>query len=60
MTVSANTAISSPSGARIVIVDDDPGVRELLTEFLVENGFGAEAVANGAACATGWSGANAT
>lgn len=49
MTVSANTAISSPSGARIVIVDDDPGVRELLTEFLVENGFGAEAVANGAA-----------
>ena len=35
--------------ARIVIVDDDPGLRELLTEFLVENGLGVEAVANGAA-----------
>ncbi len=35
--------------ARIVIVDDDPGLRELLTEFLVENGLGVEAVANGTA-----------
>jgi two-component system OmpR family response regulator len=45
----ANAAIPTATGARIVIVDDDPGVRELLTEFLVDNGFGAEAVANGAA-----------
>lgn len=49
MTINAPIAIPGTSGARIVIVDDDPGVRELLTEFLVENGFGAEAVANGAA-----------
>lgn len=35
--------------SRIVIVDDDPGIRELLTEFLVDNGLGAEAVASGAA-----------
>ncbi|WP_242187752.1 response regulator transcription factor [Sphingomonas sp. CARO-RG-8B-R24-01] len=45
----AQAALPIASGARIVIVDDDPGVRELLTEFLVENGFGAEGVANGAA-----------
>lgn len=37
------------SGARIVIVDDDPGVRELLTGFLVDHGFGAEAVGSGKA-----------
>ncbi len=42
-------ATATATGARIVIVDDDPGVREMLAEFLVENGFGAEGVANGAA-----------
>lgn len=36
-------------GARIVIVDDDPGLRELLTEFLVDHGLRAEAVESGAA-----------
>ncbi|MGA1797797.1 response regulator [Sphingomonas sp. 4RDLI-65] len=36
-------------GARVVIVDDDPGLRELLTEFLVDHGLRAEAVESGAA-----------
>lgn len=35
-------------GARIIIVDDDPGLRELLTAFLVDHGLRAEAVENGA------------
>lgn len=35
--------------ARIIIVDDDPGLRELLTEFLVDHGLRAEAVESGAA-----------
>ncbi|MGW8281136.1 response regulator [Sphingomonas aurantiaca] len=35
--------------ARVIIVDDDPGLRELLTEFLVDNGLGVEAVSSGAA-----------
>ncbi|RYF10689.1 MAG: response regulator [Oxalobacteraceae bacterium] len=35
--------------ARIVIVDDDPGLRELLTGFLVDHGLHAEAVESGAA-----------
>ena len=39
-------------GARIVIVDDDPGLRELLTEFLVDHGLRAEAVDSGAALRT--------
>lgn len=34
--------------ARIIIVDDDPGLRELLTEFLVDHGLRAEAAENGA------------
>ncbi len=38
--------------ARIVIVDDDPGLRELLTGFLVDHGLRAEAVASGAALRT--------
>lgn len=36
-------------GARIVVVDDDSGLRELLTEFLVDHGLRAEAVDSGAA-----------
>ena len=35
--------------AQIVIVDDDPGLRELLAGFLVDNGLGVEVVASGAA-----------
>ncbi len=38
-----------PESPRIVIVDDDPGLRELLTEFLVDHGLRAEAVESGAA-----------
>ncbi|MEG3166247.1 response regulator [Sphingomonas sp. PB2P19] len=33
--------------ARIIIVDDDPSLRELLTEFLVDRGLRAEAVESG-------------
>lgn len=41
-----------PEAARIVIVDDDPGLRDLLTEFLVDHGLQAEAVESGAALRT--------
>ncbi len=41
-----------PEGARIVIVDDDPGLRDLLAEFLVGHGLQAEAVESGAALRT--------
>ncbi len=47
MTPPGATAAGAES-ARIVIVDDDPGLRELLTEFLVDHGLRAEAVENGA------------
>jgi two-component system OmpR family response regulator len=40
---------AQPESARVVIVDDDPGLRELLTEFLVDHGLRAEAVESGAA-----------
>ncbi len=33
----------------IVIVDDDPGLRDLLAGYLFDNGLGVEAVSNGAA-----------
>jgi two-component system OmpR family response regulator len=35
--------------ARVIIVDDDPGLRELLTEFLIDHGLRAEGVDSGAA-----------
>jgi len=44
---SANAA--ADDRARIVIVDDDPGLRELLAGFLVDHGLQAEAVESGAA-----------
>lgn len=34
---------------RVIVVDDDPGLRELLTGFLVDHGLRAEAVDSGAA-----------
>ncbi len=39
----------APVAPRIVIVDDDPGIRELLTDYLTSHSLGAEAVASGAA-----------
>ena len=40
---------SAQEPPRIIVVDDDPELRELLTEFLVGNGLDAEAVPSGAA-----------
>lgn len=40
---------AQPEGARIVIVDDDPRLRELLVEFLLDHGLQVEAVDSGAA-----------
>ncbi len=40
---------AQPAAARIVIVDDDPGLRDLLAEFLVDHGLQADAVESGAA-----------
>ena len=37
--------------ARILIVDDDPGIREVISDFLVRHGFEADAVADGPALA---------
>lgn len=34
------------AGARVLIVDDDPGVRDVLSEFLVRHGYGVEAAAD--------------
>jgi two-component system OmpR family response regulator len=50
--VFATTEAERPDGARIVVVDDDPGLRDLLTEFLVDHGLRAEAVDGGAALRT--------
>ncbi len=44
----APAEVASPS-ARIVVVDDDPGIRDVITEFLGRHGFDVE----GAADATG-------
>jgi two-component system OmpR family response regulator len=40
---------ASAEGARILIVDDDAGLRELLAAYLIEHGLRAEAVDSGAA-----------
>lgn len=37
--------------ARILIVDDDPGIREVITDFLMRHGFDADAVGDGPAMA---------
>jgi two-component system phosphate regulon response regulator OmpR len=44
--------MSTPAPPRILIVDDDPALRELLTTYLVANGFAVEAVADGVAMRT--------
>jgi two-component system OmpR family response regulator len=48
----ATNETGRPDGARIVVVDDDPGLRDLLTEFLIDHGLQAEAVDSGAALRT--------
>jgi two-component system OmpR family response regulator len=39
---------TSQSAARIVVVDDDPGIRELVSDFLGRHGFEVETAADGA------------
>ncbi|MBU0751306.1 MAG: response regulator [Gammaproteobacteria bacterium] len=41
--------MSTPPPARILVVDDDPGLRDLLAEYLGVNGLTVEAVGDGAA-----------
>ena len=41
--------MSSSAPARILVVDDDPALRDLLAEYLDANGFAVEAVGDGAA-----------
>ena len=48
----SDRAAGVDDSARIVIVDDDPGLRELLSGFLVDHGLRAEAVESGAALRT--------
>ena len=50
MTCAAEALELAPMDApRLLIVDDDPGIRELTTAFLAGHGYGVDAVANGAA-----------
>ena len=44
-----STRARAYGAAQIVIVDDDPGLRDLLAGYLFDNGLGVEAVSNGAA-----------
>jgi len=44
-------SLSGPPGARIVVVDDDAGIRELICEFLSRHGFEVEPAADGPALA---------
>ncbi|MBV8603968.1 MAG: response regulator [Pelomonas sp.] len=41
----------SPFAPHVLVVDDDPAIRELITDYLVENELRVTAVANGAAMA---------
>lgn len=41
--------LSASSSARIVVVDDDPGIRELVSEFLGRHGFEVEGAADATA-----------
>jgi len=42
-----NIAGAAQSAARIVVIDDDPDIRELVSEFLIRHGFDVEAAADG-------------
>lgn len=45
----AGTVAVTMDGSRILVVDDDAGIRALLSDFLEQHGFAVTAVANGAA-----------
>jgi len=47
-TLAENIAGAPQSAARIVVIDDDPDIRELVSEFLIRHGFDVEAAADGA------------
>lgn len=49
MTSSVNNATAECPGPRVLVVDDDPALRELLKDYLVANGFCVESVGDGAA-----------
>jgi two-component system OmpR family response regulator len=44
-------AVAAQPAARIVVVDDDPGIRELVSDFLGRHGFEVETAADGAGLA---------
>jgi len=41
-------SLQRSAGARILIVDDDPGIRDVISEFLSRHGFSVETAADGA------------
>jgi two-component system OmpR family response regulator len=45
---SATSTSGEPPACRVVLVDDDPGIRDVVSEFLSRHGFEVEAVADGA------------
>ena len=45
--MAADAAKNPRKAPRILIVDDDPGIRQLLTVFLMHNGYRVICVANG-------------
>ncbi len=46
-TLAENIAGAPQASARIVVIDDDPDIRELVSEFLSRHGFEVEAAADG-------------
>jgi two-component system OmpR family response regulator len=49
--VSAAPAEPAPTPSRIIVVDDDPGIRDVVTEFLSRHGFDVESAADAAGLA---------
>ena len=45
-TLAENIAGAPQSAARIVVIDDDPDIRELVSEFLIRHGFDVETAAD--------------
>ena len=48
MTLVEDTAAAAQTSARIIVVDDDPGIRELVSDFLGKHGFDVDAAADSA------------